>query len=970
MSKHDDDKLLISLSDLMALLRKSKDKILWWVYVLGFAGFLFTLSKPIKYKAEGTFREKSSKSSGIGNSLAQMLAFDSFSSSGENEAEGMIKSRKLMSDVITTLNLQGQLSIKCGSDGFFTRAKKNIQVEWAKLRRSPFPTLEDTQCPLYIDSVVYSGEVPIFLEVHLDDHDHYRVLDARNGLVGEGDLDIPFITEEYSFILSPANDEPLSVKEFSLNIIPMASMADGLTRDIEVESTKLDKGVLKISYVHPNRFLASRFVNTVMESYQDYLKQNHDQIALVQMEYLYKKKKETAEELSKIMQQHANLLSKDLSNSGFADSRREMEFLAQSQHQLKEQLLANELEIKRLKNIQPNNHAYYDQVSHKEGNPVVINTILTEIRHLKQERDGLELALRHSEYRDGEELEKSLHLQLKELETIQAYRGELQKVIQQYRSGEPLDTSLPIFKDPRFLLSEWTDHLKVENQNELSGQKTKESFMTYLVNLERLFNVHEKILEERLTHQQKPTTEYQGMDIQTARELYIGYCKQLNGEEASIRRTLFVLNQMENPDFEITSLSSVLTDPVSLGMIGKASQLVINIRDQNNQSVREQERLREELDLQRTFLVLHLQQMVQLMEINKKLINEKIYALQNTNLELIHQRISLLEKNLNDYVQSRLENLHQERAIIKQHLGQIRAEMALLPKKWISEQLVDQQVESNQMIVKEIAKIVESKNISHNLEVIQSAPIDSAIAPVHPISPGILLYSIIGAFLGGIVGTGIVLAQSLARGLLASESTLKNLNLHVSGRLSTQVTDDLSLLRRLLAYFESVPVPSGIARTLLLIEGEGPHYVSHLAQLLHKRGQKVLTIDLNIDRSEPSAKPALLQFLQKEVTAPTILHQADGDYLPAGGASPFASELLTSQSFKDLLHSYRSHYDWILAFSHSLPHTAETENLVSLFPFVAVTLQNETVDDLGFYFESAKDKNKKFTFIFSDIGPS
>src|SRR5262249_5022302 len=156
--------------------------------------------------------------------------------------------------------------------------------------------------------------------------------------------------------------------------------------------------------------------------------------------------------------------------------------------------------------------------------------------------------------------------------------------------------------------------------------------------------------------------------------------------------------------------------------------------------------------------------------------------------ELIYQQISLLEKNLTDYVASRLENLEQERTIIKQHLENIQHEMALLPKRWMAEQLIEQQVEINQLIVKEIAGMVETKNISHNLEVILSAPIDLAVPPLHPNRPGVLLYSILGCVLGGLVGTSFMLGRSITQGIVISKDHLKAVGQHISGSLSSHYT--------------------------------------------------------------------------------------------------------------------------------------------------------------------------------------
>ena len=108
-----------------------------------------------------------------------------------------------------------------------------------------------------------------------------------------------------------------------------------------------------------------------------------------------------------------------------------------------------------------------------------------------------------------------------------------------------------------------------------------------------------------------------------ATNLYLDYSKQLVQMEGKIRQNLFFIHQLENPEFEISSLSAQVEDEVSQNIIRKASELLLNLRDQNNQSLKEQERLKEELKLQRTFLCIHLNQMVALMELNKQLMERK-----------------------------------------------------------------------------------------------------------------------------------------------------------------------------------------------------------------------------------------------------------------------------------------------------------------------------------------------------------
>jgi hypothetical protein len=902
------------------------------------------------------------KTSNLPTSMLQMLSNAPLIGGSDSEAISLIKSRKLMNEVIKKLHLQAYLRAESDLESLSTTMKHNLHVLRAAFTSSPYPALKEFCCPLTIETLNYEGEIPLIFALQLQEEGSYEVspYDSPGKVIERGRLGEPFQLGQVEMMLVPTTPhEPLIAQKFYLKIDSKTNVAEKLLKILKVDPSKEDKNLLKISFVHRNRHLACGVVNCIMESYQEFLKTHHDQVAQKQLNYLNSRRDQLTNHLVNLMKQHADFLSNDIYGAGFIDSNKEMDFLARSQDSYKQKLMTNELEIKRLEHVKPNT-AHYERYSITGGDADIINTILTEIRTLKQQRDTLEIEQQKKSLAYSSDLQRSLEQQLDELKEVQRYQVELREIATQYQQGEFPHSNSKLLNDGRFLLKGWFERLKKAQGNEEEWKQTQESFHFYLVNLERSFNVYERILQERLTHQQNPSGEYQGITLKVATDLYLEYSKQVIQMEATIRQNLFFIRQIEDPHFEITSLSSGLSDPVSLEMIRKANTLVLNLRDQNNQSVREQERIKEELGLQRTFLTMHLQQMVQLMELHKELIDEKIFALQNVSLELIHQQISLLEKNLQDYVQSRLHNLHEERQLIQLHLKRIHDEMATLPRKWTAEQLITQEVDTNQLIVEEIAKMVETKNISHNLEVIQSSPVDLSFPPVHPTTPSVLLWGVLGFLLGGCIGSGLVLGKSLSQGMTASAQNLKLRGYHVAGPLIPPLhlaethhlqASNLDTLRRLQAYLDtpSSDITSTEARLVLLLEGEGPHYAPDLAHLFCQRGQKVLTIDLHVRDAAAETAPGLLHYLQGKVAQPTIHQGENGDHITAGGESPFLIDRIRSPAFHQLMEQLKGKYDWILIASQVLPCSAEAEILAPLFPSIAVTLQQEKTDDLHVY---------------------
>ncbi|MFI5342737.1 MAG: hypothetical protein ACHQUC_00785 [Chlamydiales bacterium] len=958
----------VSLSDCWRLCKRYKRQIFLATGLLALAGAVIALAKPIEYQVEGTFREKSPKSANVNSSLIDLIITGNMSHSLENEAVSILKSQKIIHPVINKMNLQATIARKQDLDSFFNRIKSHSIVEYFLLSRKEYPGLADPHCPLQVDSIVYNLEKPLsFKVVFPDDDQHYHLLGLDDRVVGSGEINIPYLSEELQFTLKCAHQQLDNRSIYVLSFWPLHLMTAKMKKKLQIESDINDKNLLKITFKHRDRHLAAQFINTLMVSYQDYLKKDHDRQAALQLGYLKEKRGETKQHLEELMSKHAAALSEELSSSGFADSGKEMEFMAQSQHEFKERLIFNELEIKRLQNVQMGKCVYYDQYSRNAGDHNIINSVLKEIRELQQQRDALALALKKSHLLNPENLKLAFQQQHAELAEVQLHLREIDEILHAFQYGADLNRASRLYNDPGFLVKAW--HQRMEGQKG-NRQEYEAQFHAYLYNLKRLFSVHEKIIKERLTHQQDPSFEYQGIHLNTAQELYLDYSKRLNDLEAKKRENAFLIHQMQDPNFEITSLSTVLSDSVSSEMIQKASHLLLELKDQNNRSDKEQMQLKEELNLERGFLLMHLQQTNQLLLLNQQLVEEKIFSLQNMTLELIHQQISVLEKNLHDYIETRLENLKQERFIIEQQMDQLHQEMAALPKRWANEKLLQQNLEINELMVQEVAKMVESKNISHQLELIQSAPLDAAIAPIHPLSSGVILYSVLGALIGGLLSFSAILGKSLSNGIIASTANLKLMGQHVSGPLSSVENANLETLRRLQSFMSDHQLADG-EQSLLLIEGRGPDYSADLADLFIKKGKKVVRLFLVFDRPAESDQPGLLQYLEGQVSFPVIHRHPLGDYIESGGVTSFSNELLTRDLFSALLMKLKEDYDWIIAVSPALPSSAEAESLTALFPLVAVTIFDETLQQLDPYLKYAADPNKKVTFMMAaedDIG--
>ena len=283
-----------------------------------------------------------------------------------------------------------------------------------------------------------------------------------------------------------------------------------------------------------------------MDSYQSYSKKYHTEMAIKQLDYLSQRRDQLTLNLTNLMQKHANFLANDLYSSGFIESNKEMDFLAKSQHEYKQKLLDNELEIKRLTNIKPTNFAHYDRYSPNEGDPTIINNIFAEMRSLKQQRDGLEIELQKKSMDQGVNFQQFFEQQLRELKDVQHYLADLREISHQFQQGHLPDPHSKILNDRRFLFKDWFERLQnARLDSPKNWQEVQDHFQFYLNNLERLFGVHERILQERLMHQQNPSGEYQGISLEVATDLYRDYSKQMIQMESTFGKMPFLFIKLK-----------------------------------------------------------------------------------------------------------------------------------------------------------------------------------------------------------------------------------------------------------------------------------------------------------------------------------------------------------------------------------------------------------------------------------------
>lgn len=926
---------LLSLSDFFEVFKRRKKLIALWIIGGAFLACGYQITKPSTYTAEALFKERQSKNSGSVNSL--FSAFTSGNFGAEAEAISMIKSRKVMDRVAKQLHLQGSLVEKGVGKSKTGIAIDNLRLEYAHYKQRSTPLFPVNEPCIACEEIEYNEEIPTSLEIVFNSKNTFQVYEGGGNWIGKGKLDTPFVSNRYRFILRKNGEDRNTGKHYYLSLQPLLTVSKSLAASVSIEPDKKIKHLLEIRYKHPNRNMAKKIVNAIMESYEQSIADDYQKFANNQLAYLNQRKSETFNDLVDVMNLHADTLTNEINNYGFLDTESETRFLVGEQLEaLKKQNLIT-LEAQRIETFLGSGNLPLADLATQQ-NPSILQGI-EKMRDLKQQRDSLSLMLHEKRKLEDKDTTQPFHYIQHELDSIAVTREEVKQLINHLETGEPLNQDLAILHDTSQYIGSWYQQSQFFQKDAHTS-----SFVSYLNNLVKMYDVYANILQERLTHEFPIDSEYQGIDLETATRIYLANINELNQLEAEQRHYRFALEQIEDPEFELSSLSTTIQDPISKEVITKASNLAYTLKDEANRSPKEQDRIKKELLHHREYLQSHLKQTESVAGIKQEILKEKSTSLQGLMLEMINEKITILEKSLRENLMGMLNQLTNEQQLIDKHLTKISQEMLRLPKKWVSEQMVKQNIAMAKATVEELTRLVEGKNIAHNLDTVTSSAVDKAVVPILPNRPNLIFFTILGGILGAFIGSAILVLESIYKGIPATKENLEQLGYSVCGTLSSRagkefppIDEDIDTLRRLSSWV-------GNSRHLLIITGEGPDFSPLLAELFSKRGEKTLILPASFKTS--CQKEGLLQFLEGKIPSPPIQHHKGWDSIESGGISRFGTELVTSSSYQKLIENLTHHYDRIIAVAEALPCSSEAESLMNHFETAIISLNGESVQKI------------------------
>lgn len=297
-----------------------------------------------------------------------------------------------------------------------------------------------------------------------------------------------------------------------------------------------------------------------------------------------------------------------------------------------------------------------------------------------------------------------------------------------------------------------------------------------------------------------PTEEISKINLETTQKLHMQYGEKYDQLLFQAKQLQDFQEKLMEADFELSSLSEILQDPIDIPIIQKSAEIHLQLADTENRTEKEKLKLQSALLTQKKFLSEHLE--------NKR----KILQLQ---IEQMLQKMLTLEQHALCLLQKEKEN-------VEYKLAEINKNMANLPEKWRLESRLKLKKELTMQILEGITKLSESKIIDHHLFHIESNPLDIADAPMHIHPPHLMLYASVGGLLGGFAFAMLLLIRAFSKGFPISKEYLLDRNFQVA-------TKELAM--------QTIVLELSHGQILALI---GCHWVEEIVTTLKREGKKVL----------------------------------------------------------------------------------------------------------------------------------
>lgn len=917
----DREEWLVSLDDVKRLYTSMWKRLVKWALIGGSLFYLYFGNSEVVYKAEASFKEGIERSSSQ-SFFKELIGGVSMSSGTQPQTSSLMKSNQVLRPLAEKIGLQIQPHIKEWTLAkFFRRYKETIRAEKG--------LLIDASDRFAFENVRYDGENPIAFNLVFANELEYSILDDKKkkvcaiGKIGEI---CSFETASFTLKKAPKALKVGKFYPFALNVWTTA-VAELRSR-VEIKNDKDNKSILIISATDRDRYFAQEIVNTLMSEYQAYLKRDYDSVAKIQLEYLETKQSQIFGKMDQLFDDHISYMSGNLQKNGFAGIEQETQSLLTPHNQMYGKLLSIDVELRRFDEIERGGKAISiaEEGTFSQG----LNQLTQKIHELKQQRDLIELSMVQVN-------EPTFRMRSDDLKEVREARLSVEKMMQEVdRRGEITASDL----SPS--LTTWA--------NALTDPEEREDFAEYLENYARLLSIREKMLQERFFYGKGVPEELEGMDLGSARTLFLQYNHKLDQAEANLRHYAQLKKEVLHPHFDLAPLSSVLLDSLSQKIIKDASELELKLKDEKHHSAKESDRWKGEIALQRKILMDHLEQLTFVEELNGDMIREKMAGLQKLSLDCINQQISVLHEQVNDTLKERRKALLIEKEVLEKKIGEMRSSLAsILPEKWRFEKWLGIKTGMVNQVMQTVTEVVESKSMANHLHHVESKPLDPALTPNAPVRPYLWRMTYLGAFAVPFLIFSLAFIRRLLKGFPVTDEKLKAIRLPLLGKVSAFCDGkkveapsgpDLEVLRNIGLFSEG-------AKVVGLIGGRGPDYSYALGENLARRHVKSIIVRCDfLSKSRKEDAPGIFHIWKGEVGELPIRQGNGFDYITAGGYTPYGTEIIQSSQFEAFLTLIKKKYDWVFLFFKSPISSVESQAALRICDKAIVTVSGEQIEEL------------------------
>lgn len=242
------------------------------------------------------------------------------------------------------------------------------------------------------------------------------------------------------------------------------------------------------------------------------------------------------------------------------------------------------------------------------------------------------------------------------------------------------------------------------------------------------------------------------LSIESARHLIHQNEQQLDilfhqAEKLNSCQLNLALDQVESQ-----ALAKTLNDPSIAPHFETLNQLQRRLIDEKNWTPKEKEQMHDEMELEKQFLIQHIEHLKTGTTIEQEVLKTRIRTLQHTLLGLLNEASQTGEKAYRNLCQS----------------------VTHFPQKWLSEQKLELNTRLHTEIIETITRMIELKNIGYHLDYLEAFPLKPALPPSLPKAPHLLLLSFLGALLGLLFACMLFILKELYLGPSASTSNLQS----------------------------------------------------------------------------------------------------------------------------------------------------------------------------------------------------